>query len=94
MKELLVVAIEEMYRNHPMPQLPNFKIIPWEDQETIHNADIYLQNNILGQKRKSLNKYYQYIIDIVGLVIIKMKAIIAIIIVLQIDGFAYKKNNL
>ena len=63
MKELLVVAIEEMYRNHPMPELPNFKIVPWEDQETIHNADIYLQNNILGQKRKGLNKYYQYILD-------------------------------
>ena len=47
MKELLVVAIEEMYRNHPMPQLPNFKIVPWKDQETIHNADIYLQNNII-----------------------------------------------
>ena len=62
-KDLLVVGIEEMYRNHPIPSLPNFKIVPWEDQETIKNADIYIQNNIISQKRKKLKQYYQFIID-------------------------------
>lgn len=63
MKNLLVVGIEEMYRNHPIPDLPNFKIVPWEDQDTILNADVYIQNNIIGQKRKKLNKYYRFILD-------------------------------
>lgn len=61
--ELLVVGIQEMYRNHPIPNLPNFKIVPWKDQDTILSADIYIQNNIIGQKRKKLNKYYQFILD-------------------------------
>jgi len=61
--ELLVVGIEEMYRNHPTPNLPNFKIVPWEDQETIKSADIYIQNNIISQKRKKFKKYYQFILD-------------------------------
>lgn len=59
----LVVGIEEMYRNHPIPDLPNFKIVPWSDQKTIRSADVYIQNNILGQKRRKLNHYYQYILD-------------------------------
>lgn len=59
----LVVGIEEMYRNHPIPDLPNFKIVPWKDQDTILSADVYIQNNIIGQKRKKLDKYYQFIID-------------------------------
>ena len=59
----LVVGIEEMYRNHPIPNLPNFKIVPWSDQKTIRSADVYIQNNILGQKRRKLNHYYQYILD-------------------------------
>ena len=63
MKELLVFGIKEMYRNHPMPNLPNFKLISWKDKELLDSADIYIQHNILGQKRKSLNKYYQYILD-------------------------------
>lgn len=62
-KDSLVVGIKEMYRNHPMPNLPNFKIVPWADQETILSADIYLQNNIISQKRKKLKQYYQYILD-------------------------------
>jgi len=61
--EPLIVGIEEAYRNHPIPQLPNFKIVPWEDQKTILSADIYLQNNIISQKRKKLKKYYQFILD-------------------------------
>jgi len=59
----LVVGIEEMYRNHPYPDLPNFKIVPWSDQETIMNADVFLQNNIISQKRKKLRKHYQFILD-------------------------------
>jgi len=61
--DALVVGIEEMYRNHPIPNLPNFKIVPWEDQDTIRSADVYIQNNILGQKRRKLNHYYQFILD-------------------------------
>lgn len=60
---LLVVGIEEMYRNHPIPNLPNFKIVPWEDQDTIQSADVYIQNNIISQKRKKFKKYYQFILD-------------------------------
>lgn len=59
----LVIGIEEMYRNHPIPDLPNFKIVPWSDQDTILSADIYIQNNIISQKRKKLKKYYQFILD-------------------------------
>ena len=62
-KDSLVIGIEEMYRNHPIPNLPNFKIVPWADQNTIQSADVYIQNNILGQKRKKLNQYYQFILD-------------------------------
>lgn len=62
-KDSLVIGIEEMYRNHPIPNLPNFKIVPWADQDTIQSADVYIQNNILGQKRKKLNQYYQFILD-------------------------------
>lgn len=60
---LLVVGIREMYRNHPIPNLPNFKIVPWEDQDTIQSADVYIQNNIISQKRKKFKKYYQFILD-------------------------------
>jgi hypothetical protein len=62
-KDSLVVGIEEMYRNHPIPDLPNFKIVPWNDQDTIQSADIYIQNNIISQKRKHLKQYYQFILD-------------------------------
>jgi hypothetical protein len=61
--EPLIVGIAEMYRNHPIPNLPNFKIVPWEDQETILAADIYIQNNIIEQKRKKFKRYYQFILD-------------------------------
>lgn len=60
---LLVIGIEEMYRNHPIPNLPNFKIVPWTDQDTIQSADVYIQNNIISQKRKKFKKYYQFILD-------------------------------
>jgi|TARA_X000000950_G_scaffold30789_1_gene33268 hypothetical protein len=61
-KEPLVLGIEEMYRNHPIPNLPNFKIVPFNDP-LLEQADIYIQNNIIDQKRKKFKKYYQYIID-------------------------------
>lgn len=62
-KDSLVVAIEEMYRNHPIPAFPNFKLVSWNDKSTLASADVYLQHNIIGQKRKKLEKYYQYILD-------------------------------
>lgn len=61
--DALVIGIEEMYRNHPIPDLPNFKIVPWNDQDTIQSADVYIQNNIISQKRKKFKKYYQFILD-------------------------------
>ena len=57
-KDSLVVAIEEMYRNHPIPAFPNFKLVSWNDKDTLASADVYLQHNIIGQKRKKLEKYY------------------------------------
>ena len=61
--DALVIGIEEMYRNHPVPDLPNFKIVPWNNQDTIQSADVYIQNNIISQKRKKFKKYYQFILD-------------------------------
>ena len=57
-KDSLVVGIKEMYRNHPMPNLPNFKLVSFKDKELLASADAYIQHNILGQKRRSLDKYY------------------------------------
>ena len=62
-KDSLVVAIEEMYRNHPIPKFPNFKLVSWNDKAELEKAEVFLQHNIIGQKRKKLQKYYQYIID-------------------------------
>jgi hypothetical protein len=62
-RDSLVVAIEEMYRNHPIPKFPNFKLVSWNDKDTLASADVFLQHNIAGQKRKKLEKYYQYILD-------------------------------
>jgi len=59
----LVLGIKEMYRNHPIPNLPNFKLVSWNDKELLDSADAYIQHNILGQKRRSLDKYYQYILN-------------------------------
>jgi hypothetical protein len=62
-KDSLIIGIKEMYRNHPIPDLPNFKIVPWKDQDTINSADAFIQNNIISQKRKKFKKYYQFILD-------------------------------
>ena len=62
-KDSLVFGIKEMYRNHPIPSLPNFKLVSFKDKELLASADAYIQHNILGQKRRSLDKYYTYILD-------------------------------
>jgi len=62
-RDSLVIGIEEMYKTHPIPDLPNFKIVPWSDQKTILNADVFIQSNIISQKNKKLRKYYQFILD-------------------------------
>ena len=59
----LVIGIKEMYRNHPMPNLNNFQLVSWNDKDKLQSADYYIQHNIIGQKRKSLQKYYQYILN-------------------------------
>ena len=47
---LKVVGIKGSYRTHPLPDLPNFKVVEWDDQETINDADVYVQANILENK--------------------------------------------
>ena len=50
--EPLIVAIKDAYRNHPIIGGNNVKIAEWEDKELINKADIFLQSNILEQKRQ------------------------------------------
>jgi len=60
--EPLIVAIKEAYRNHPLIGGSNIKLVEWEDKDTIKSADIFLQSNILEQKRqKKLGHIYEYI---------------------------------
>ena len=71
MKELLVVGIGAYdydhgklfgsFRDHPFPDLPNFKIVSWQDKETIEKADIFMQANIKECKHKRLDTQYNYI---------------------------------
>ena len=61
--EPLIVGIEEMYRNHPLPKLDNFKLVSFQNKAMLQSADIFVQNNILEQKRKKMMPYYQYIRD-------------------------------
>lgn len=61
-EDKLVVAIKEMYRNHPLPDLKNIKLVSWKDKDIIDSADLYIQNNVLGQKRRELDRYYSYIL--------------------------------
>lgn len=58
---LNIVGIEEVFRTHPLPGLDNFKIVPWEDQESLENADIFIQANIAENKHKKLRHKYEYI---------------------------------
>ena len=60
--EPLIVAIKDAYRNHPIIGGNNVKIAEWEDKELINKADIFLQSNILEQKRqKKLGHIYEFI---------------------------------
>lgn len=64
MLDKLVVGIEGSYRTHPLPHLPNFKVVPWENQAIIEKADVFVQANIL--ENKFFRKYraqYEYIRD-------------------------------
>lgn len=63
MSEPLVVGIEGVLRNHPIPRLDNFVVVPWSDQRTIESADVFIQANIAGNKEKEYVEQYQYIID-------------------------------
>jgi len=58
----LIVAIKEAYRNHPIIGGDNIVLADWSDKDTINSADIFLQSNILEQKRqKKLGHIYEYI---------------------------------
>jgi len=61
--EPLIIGIAEGFRNHPLPNLPFFKLVPFADKEELAKADIFVQNNILEQKRKKMIPYYKYILD-------------------------------
>lgn len=56
-----VIGIEEVFRTHPLPGLDNFSIVPWEDQEELKTADIFIQANIAENKHKKLRHKYEYI---------------------------------
>jgi len=92
-KDSLVVGIKEMYRNHPIPNLPNFKIVSWEDQDTIQSADVYIQNNIISQKRKKLKKYYQYILDTNKPVIVTESAVFRYNMIQPPNPMAYHRYS-
>lgn len=59
--EPLVVGIDGVMRTHPLPNLPNFKVVPWEDQESLSQADIFVQANIAENKLVHLYNKYDYI---------------------------------
>ena len=62
--EPLIVAIKEAYRNHPLLGGPNVKLVQWSDKQAINEADIFLQSNILEQKRqKKLGHIYEFILQ-------------------------------
>ena len=63
MSEPLIVGIEGVMRTHPLPNLPNFKVVPWTDQKTIKSADIFVQANIKENKHRKLLPLYQFIED-------------------------------
>ena len=50
--EPLIVAIKPAYRNHPVLGGDNVVVAEWEDKDLINKADIFLQSNILEQKRQ------------------------------------------
>jgi hypothetical protein len=56
-----IIGIEEVFRTHPLPGLPNFKVVSWEDREALESADIFIQANIAENKHKKLRHKYEYI---------------------------------
>ena len=50
MLDKFVVGIKGSYRTHPLPDLPNFKVVDWENQGVIEKADVFVQANILENK--------------------------------------------
>lgn len=50
--EPLIVAIKPAFRNHPLLGGDNVILADWEDKDLINSADIFLQSNILEQKRQ------------------------------------------
>ena len=58
-----VIGIENVFRTHPLPGLDNFKVVPWEDQESLRSADIFIQANIMECKHRKLRPMYQFIKD-------------------------------
>lgn len=56
-----VIGIEEVFRTHPLPNLPNFKIVDWKNTEALNSADIFIQANIAENKHKKLRHKYEYI---------------------------------
>lgn len=56
-----IYAIEEAYRNHPLP--PQVELVSFADKRKLQRADIFFQNNIIEQKRKKFKPHYQYILD-------------------------------
>lgn len=60
--EPLIVAIKPAFRNHPLLGGDNVILADWEDKDLINSADIFLQSNILEQKRqKKLGHIYEFI---------------------------------
>lgn len=58
-----VIGIENVFRTHPLPGLDNFKVVPWEDKESLRSADIFIQANIMECKHRKLRPMYQFIKD-------------------------------
>jgi hypothetical protein len=56
-----VIGIEEVFRTHPLPNLPNFKIVDWKNTKALNSADIFIQANIAENKHKKLRHKYEYI---------------------------------
>ena len=57
-----IVAIDGAYRNHPLPGNYGIKLVSWADSAALESADIFIQNNILEQKRiNKVGHIYRYI---------------------------------
>ena len=64
MLDKFVVGIKGSYRTHPLPDLPNFKVVDWENQDIIEKADVFVQANILENKFfRKFRAQYEHIRD-------------------------------